>query len=63
MERLPGCGAISVGLGDQGVGLGASELPGELAPDGVDVGAVVLVVPAGLKWLPTMATRLTLAPL
>ncbi len=53
---------VAIGLGDDGVGLGTSELPGELAPDRVDMRTVVFRDTDGLKWLPTMATRLTCVP-
>ena len=44
MERLARRCPILIGLGDEGVCLRTAELPGELAPDRVDVGPVRLGV-------------------
>jgi hypothetical protein len=42
VQGLARGGAVCVGLRNQCVAFGAAELPGQLAPDGVDVCAVVL---------------------
>src|SRR3712207_2827961 len=48
LPQVPGAGAdaAAVVLGDQAVAVGAQELPGQLAPDGVDLAAIGLAVGA-----------------
>src|SRR3712207_8540545 len=63
LPQVPGAGADAapVVLGDQAVAVGAQELPGQLAPDGMDLAAVGLAVgAAGRQGGDRKSTRLEL---